>query len=58
MSVYRQLIAVISTVILLLVSLWTAISIHRQGDNDRTDAGPGRSGATSLAISMTEVLRK
>jgi len=59
MSVYRQLISLISAVILLLVSLWIIISInidkstlikqmHIQAQN----------GATSLAISMTEVLKK
>ena len=59
MSVYRQLIAVMSTVILLLASLWTATSVHidRATMIEQMQA-QARSGATSLAISMTEVLKE
>jgi len=59
MSVYRQLISTVSAVILLLVSLWLVISVH----TDRSTIikqmhVQAQSGATSLAISMTEVLKK
>lgn len=59
MSVYRQLISVISAVIFLLVSMWIAVSFH----TDRSTMikqmhVQAQSGATSLAISMTEVLKK
>jgi hypothetical protein len=59
MSVYRQLISVISAVILLLVSLWIIIGIHTDKTTMiRQMQVQAQSGATSLAISMTEVLNK
>ena len=59
MSLYRQLISVVSTVIFLLVSLWTVVSIHtyRSILIEQLEM-QAQSGATSLAISMTEVLAK
>ena len=59
MSVYRQLIIVISTVILLLVLLWTAIGIqvNRNSMIEQMEV-QARGGATSLAIAMTEVLKE
>ena len=59
MSLYRQLSSVISAIIFLLVSLWLLISIHA----DRSIMikqlqVQAQSGATSLAISMTEVMAK
>ena len=59
MSLYRQLISVISAVIFLLVSLWMMISVH--GDRSimiNQLQVQAQSGATSLAISMTEVMAK
>ena len=57
MSVYRQLIAVISGVIIVLTSLWMLVNIYA----DRTlmiqqVETRAQSGATALAISITEVL--
>jgi hypothetical protein len=58
MSVYRQLTGLISAVILLLVSAWIIISLHSDKSvlikQSRLQA---QNGATSLAISMTEVLK-
>ncbi|MDG1820042.1 MAG: LapD/MoxY N-terminal periplasmic domain-containing protein [Porticoccaceae bacterium] len=59
MSVYRQLIGVISTVILLLASLWITISIHTDKSTIIKQLQiQAQSGATSLAISMTEVIKQ
>ena len=59
MSIYRQLIAVISTVILLLATLWTAISIQvDRATMIQQMQTQARGGATSLAISMTEVIKE
>ena len=59
MSLYRQLIGVISAVILLLASLWIVISIHSDKSTlIKQMQIQAQSGATSLAISMTEVLKK
>ena len=59
MSLYRQLIGVISAVILLLASLWIIISIHSDKSTlIKQMQIQAQSGATSLAISMTEVLKK
>ena len=58
MSLYRQLIGVISAVILLLVSLWIIISIHSDKSTlIKQMQTQAQNGATSLAISMTEVLK-
>jgi len=59
MSLYRQMIGLISVVILLLVSLWMVISIHSDKSTlIKQMQIKAQSGATSLAISMTEVLKK
>jgi hypothetical protein len=59
MSVYRQLISVISTVIWLLVSAWIIISVYADKSiMIKQMEVQAQSGATSLAISMTEVLKK
>jgi hypothetical protein len=59
MSLYRQLVGVISTVILLLVSLWIIISVHSAKITMiKQMQMQAQNGATSLAISMTEVLKK
>ncbi|MGB0449689.1 MAG: LapD/MoxY N-terminal periplasmic domain-containing protein [Porticoccaceae bacterium] len=59
MSLYRQLIGAISAVILLLVSLWIIVSIYTDKSTlIRQMQVQAQSGATSLAISMTEVLKK
>lgn len=57
MSVYRQLTCLISAVILLQAGLWLAISIHIDRSTlIRQIHHQAQNGATSLAISMTEVL--
>ena len=59
MSVYRQLVSAISAVILLLVSIWIALMVHADRSTMIKQMHvQAQSGATSLAISMTEVLKK
>ena len=59
MSVYRQLVSAISAVILLLVSTWIALMVHADRSTMIKQMHvQAQSGATSLAISMTEVLKK
>jgi hypothetical protein len=59
MSLYRQLVSAISAVILLLVSTWIALTIHADRSTMIKQMHvQAQSGATALAISMTEVLKK
>ena len=59
MSVYRQLIGLVSVVIMVIASLWLSISFYTDRsiviDNMRTLA---QSGATALAISMADIVAK
>ena len=57
MSVYRQLISLVSVVMMVIASLWLSASIYSDRtiaiDNMRTLA---QSGATALAISMADIV--